>query len=71
MKYTVDEIINDVVTIINTQTEEKKYVNISNMPDNVKENDILVFDGTVYHKDLESQKQIEDRIKNKMDMLRG
>ena len=70
MKYTVDEIINDVVTIINTETEEKKYVDLSNMPDGIKENDVLVFENNTYRKDVDEEELRRQRIQDKMNMLR-
>lgn len=71
MKYTVDEIIDDIVTIVSTSTNEKKYVNISNMPDNINENDVLIFENNTYKKDLDEEVIRKQRIIDKMKMLRG
>ena len=68
MKYTVDEIINDVVTLIG-EDESKKYENINNFSFNIKENDMVVFENNTYEK--VSNDEVINRIKNKMEMLRS
>ena len=70
MKYTVDEIIDNNVVLIDL-TGNKKNVSISVLPCDIKENDVVIFNNNRYVKDeIEKEKRIET-IKSKMDMLRN
>ena len=51
------------------KTKEMHNIEISNLPENVKEGSVLKFENGKYVIDEEKQKEISDRIKNKMDDL--
>ena len=68
MKYTVDEIINNIVTLID-YNGCRKYENINIMPTDIGENDIVIYENNEYKKI--DNNDVVDRIKNKMDMLRS
>jgi len=69
MKYTVDEIIGNMVSLVSFDGV-KKDVNISVLPCDIKENDVIVFLNNRYVKDDSSKKDREEIIKNKMAMLK-
>ena len=60
MKYTVDEIIDDIAIIIDTLTGDKKYINTN----------VLAFDNGLYKKCDDEKEDISSRIKNKMEFLK-
>lgn len=70
MKYTVDEIIDEIVTLIDVKTGNKKYENIDIMPDKLEENDVVVYKNEMYYKTEDEKKKRIDIIKNKMEMLK-
>ena len=70
MKYTVDEIIDDVAILVNILTGDKKYVNINDIDFVIRENDVLVFENGLYKKNDSEKEIIESRIKNKMEFLK-
>ena len=70
MKYTVDEIIDDIAIIIDTLTGNRKYVNINDIDFIINENDVLVFDNGLYKKCDDEKEDISSRIKNKMEFLK-
>lgn len=71
MKYTVDEIIDDIITLINIDNGEKKFINICDISFNIKENDVLVFENNMYKKDLTEEDLRRQRIIEKMNMLKS
>ena len=46
--YSVDKIENDVATIENLLTKELINVKLKDLPNNVKEKDMLIYDGNSY-----------------------
>ncbi len=71
MKYTVDEIINGIVTLIDLKTGIKKYENIDIMPDKLEENDVVIYKNDIYFKDEKQKKERLDIINKKMKMLKN
>lgn len=71
MKYTVDEIINGIVTLIDLKTGIKKYENIDIMPDKLEENDVVIYKNDIYFKDENQKKERLDIINKKMKMLKN
>ena len=71
MKYTVDEIINGIVTLIDLKTGIKKYENIDIMPDKLEENDVVIYKNDIYFKDEKQKKERLDIINKKMEMLKN
>ena len=70
MKYTVDEIIDDIAIIIDTLTGDKKYINTNDIDFAINENDVLAFDNGLYKKCDDEKEDISSRIKNKMEFLK-
>lgn len=71
MKYTIDEIINDKVRLIDVKTGNKKYVSIDVMPDEIEENDVVIYENGSYYKDSFSKEERLDTIKKKIDILKN
>lgn len=71
MKYTIDEIINDKVRLIDVKTGNKKYVSIDVMPDEIEENDVVIYENSSYYKDSFSKEERLDTIKKKIDILKN
>lgn len=69
MKYTVDEIIGNMVSLISFDGV-KKDVSISVLPCDIKENDVVVFLNNRYIKDDALKKDREQTIRDKMAMLK-
>ncbi len=70
MKYTVDEIIDDIVTLIDIKTGIKKYENIDVMPKDLEENDVVIYENKKYYKDISQKEERLKMIRNKMEMLK-
>lgn len=71
MKYSVDEIIDDVIKLENLETREIVYLNKSNIDFEVLENDILVFKVNKYYKDDELKNRRIDMLKEKLERLKN
>ncbi len=71
MKYTVDEIIDGIVTLIDVETGIKKYENLDIMPDKLEENDVVIFKNDIYFKDSKQKEERLDIIKKKMEKLKN
>ena len=70
MKYTIDEIIDDKVKLIDVITGNIKIELLSNLPIDIKENDVVVFKNNEYIKDANETINRIDRIKAKMEKLK-
>lgn len=71
MKYTIDEIIDDKVKLIDVITGNIKIELLSNLPNNIKENDVVIFKNNEYIKDANETINRIDRIKAKMEKLKN
>ena len=71
MKYAVDKIIDDIVTLEDVTTGEIINVDISKLPKNIKETDMLILEDGMYKKDDELKKSRLDLIKEKMKRLKN
>ena len=71
MTYTVDLIDNDIIKLINDKDESIVYINKNSLSFDVKENDVLLFDGMNYVKDDSKRKEKIDRIRRKMEGLKS
>ncbi len=70
MKYVIDKIENGIALLENTKDGNKLEIDIKKLPSNIKENDVLDYDGKSYVIDnTEKEKRIK-RIREKMDKLR-
>ena len=71
MRYTVDSIESQIVKLINVSDGEIKYENVINIPFEIEENDVLLFNNNTYQKDdIEKNDRIKT-IEEKMAMLRS
>ena len=71
MKYSVDEIIDNVIKLENLETREIVYLNKSDIDFEVLENDILVFKDNKYCKDDELKNRRIDMLKEKLERLKN
>ena len=62
MTYTVDLIDKDIIKLINDKDESIVYINKNSLNFDVKENDVLLFDGMNYVKDDSKSDSIEDSV---------
>ena len=70
MKYAVDKIEENIVTLESLNTKEKKEVLLEVLPSNIKEGTILTYENEVYKKDEVLEQQRKTSIQNKFNMLR-
>ncbi len=70
MKYAIDKIENDVALLENIKDGSKKEIDIKMLPLNVKETDILSYDGKVYLVDNNEKEKRIKIIREKMEKLR-
>lgn len=70
MKYVVDRIENEIVVLESLETQLKKEVILSELPEKIKEGNILVYENELYTIDLEEEQKRRQTIKSKFDMLR-
>ena len=70
MKYAVDKIEENIVTLESLDTKEKKEVLLEVLPSNIKEGTILTYENEVYKKDEVLEHQRKTSIQNKFNMLR-
>lgn len=70
MMYSVDKIENDVATIENLLTKELINVKLKDLPKNVKEKDMLIYDGNSYMLDEPLKEKRARMLKDKMELLR-
>ena len=68
-KFTVDRFEGDMAVLENRDTGEMFNVSRNDLPQEVKEGTILKINNNKYEVDLEEQKIVEDRIKDKMNKL--
>lgn len=68
-KFTVDRFEGDMAVLENRDTGELFNVSRNDLPQEVKEGTILKINNNKYEVDLEEQKIVEDRIKDKMNKL--
>lgn len=71
MKYIVDRIENNIAVLENLKDNKIISLSLNDLKINVKEKDVLVFDGKVYSlDDNEKEKRIR-KIKEKMERLKA
>ena len=70
MKYAIDKIEENIVTLESLDTKEKKDVLLEVLPSNIKEGTILTYENNEYKKDEVLEQQRRTSIKNIFDMLR-
>ena len=70
MKYAIDKIENNAALLENIKDRNKKEIDIKMLPLNVKETDILSYDGKVYLVDNNEKEKRIKIIREKMEKLR-
>lgn len=70
MMYSVDKIENGIATIENLLTKELINVKLKDLPNNVKEKDMLKYDGNLYMLDESLKEKRARMLKDKMELLR-
>ena len=70
MKYSVDRIENDIAILENLDTREIIEVNINELPMNIHDGIILLYDGTNYTIDREENKSRIEMMREKMSRLK-
>lgn len=71
MKYSVDEIIDDVIKLENLETREIIYINKSDVDFDIYENDILILENNKYIKDDELKNKRVNMLKEKLERLKN
>ncbi len=71
MKYSVDEIIDNVIKLENLETREIIYLNTNDLNFKVQENDILVYENGKYFKDDIYKNKRINIIKDKLEKLKN
>lgn len=71
MKYSVDEIIDDIIKLENLETMEIVYINKSDIDFDIYENDILVLENNKYIKDDELKNKRINMLKEKLERLKN
>lgn len=71
MKYSVDEIIDDIIKLENLKTREIIYINKSDIDFDIYENDILVLENNKYIKDDELKNKRVNMLKEKLERLKN
>lgn len=68
-RFTIDRFEDNIAVLENRDTGEVFNINKNELPQEAKEGTILKLNNNKYEIDLEEQKIVEDRIKNKMNKL--
>ena len=71
MKYSVDEIIDDIIKLENFETRKIIYINKSDIDFDIYENDILVLENNKYIKDDELKNKRVNMLKEKLERLKN
>ena len=71
MKYSVDEIIDDIIKLENLETRKIIYINKSDIDIDIYENDILVLENNKYIKDDELKNKRVNMLKEKLERLKN
>ncbi len=71
MKYSVDEIIDNVIKLENLETREIIYLNTNDLNFKVQENDILVYENGKYFRDDVYKNKRINIIKDKLEKLKN
>ena len=71
MKYSVDEIIDNVIKLENLETREIIYLNQNDLDFKVVENDILLYKDGKYYKDEKAKNNRIQMLKEKMERLKN
>lgn len=71
MKYSVDEIIDEIIKLEDLETRDIVYLDKKDLDFNIRENDILVFKNNKYYKDDNLKEKRIDTLKEKLERLKN
>ena len=71
MKYAVDEIIDNIVTIEDIETKEKKYIEKELLPEDSYDGAILIYEDDTYKLDISEETLRRKRIVEKLNRLKN
>ena len=71
MKYVVDRIENEIVILESLETQLKKEILLSELPEEIKEGNILIYENELYTIDLEEEQKRRQTIKNKFNTYKS
>ena len=67
MKYAVDEIIDNIVTLEDIETKEKKYIEKELLPEDIYDGAILIYEDDTYKLDISEETLRRKRIIEKLN----
>ena len=70
MKYCIDRIENDIAVLENLETKEIIEININLLPNNIKENSIVIYDNYEYIIDKVTEKERKKNLLSKFNKLK-
>ena len=71
MKYSVDEIIDEIIKLEDLETRDVVYLDKKDLDFDIRENDILVFKNNKYYKDDNLKEKRIDMLKEKLERLKN
>lgn len=71
MKYSVDEIIDEIIKLEDLETRDIAYLDKKDLDFDIRENDILVFKNNKYYKDDNLKEKRIDTLKEKLERLKN
>ena len=71
MKYAVDEIIDNIVTLEDIETKEKKYIEKELLPEDIYAGAILIYEDDTYKLDISEETLRRKRIIEKLNRLKN
>ena len=71
MKYAVDEIIDNIVTLEDIETKEKKYMEKELLPEDIYDGAILIYEDDTYKLDISEETLRRKRIIEKLNRLKN
>ena len=70
MKYAIDRIENNIAILENIETKEIIEVELSILPENIKESNVLLFENNEYKLDIEGEAIRRQNILNRFNRLK-
>ena len=70
MKYAVDSIVDDIAVLEELETKEKKEVNLSILPEEIQEGNILAYRDGEYYIDRQYEAVRRQSLEEKMEELK-
>ena len=71
MKYAVDSIVDDIAVLEDLVTKEKKEVNLSILPEEIQEGNILVYENYEYYLDKQYEAVRRESLEEKLERLKA